>query len=75
MDEMKMPTAYRDVPTFASSGTSCKPPKLTAAWYVERVLELETAMQKAIKCIDTNLYHQREKVEDAAAILRSALGR
>lgn len=74
MDEMKMPTAYRSVPSFSSAGTASYPPRLSPAWYVARVNELEAAMQRAVKCIDTNLYHQREKVEDAAAILRSALG-
>ena len=39
----------------------------------ERIAELEDAARRAIKLIDANLYHQREKVEDAAAILRKAL--
>jgi hypothetical protein len=43
--------------------------------YEKRIAELEAAMRKAITCINTNLYHQREKVEDAAAILRDALSR
>jgi len=39
----------------------------------ERIAELEGAARRAIEIIDANLYHQREKVEDAASILRSAL--
>lgn len=38
-----------------------------------RVAELEAAARRAVEIIDANLYHQREKVEDAAAILRAAL--
>lgn len=38
-----------------------------------RVETLEAAMRRAIRIIDDNLYHQREKVEDASAILREAL--
>lgn len=38
-----------------------------------RIAELEDAARRAVKIIDTNLYHQREKVEDAASILREAL--
>lgn len=39
----------------------------------DRIAILEDAMKRAIKIIDTNLYHQREKVVDAASILREAL--
>jgi hypothetical protein len=38
-----------------------------------RVVELEIACRRAIGIIDTNLYRQAEKVEDAAAVLRRAL--
>jgi hypothetical protein len=41
-----------------------------AAREIER---LRTAAERAVKIIKTNLYHQREKVEDAASILRDAL--
>ncbi len=41
---------------------------------LSRVRTLEEAMRKAVKIIDTNLYHQREKVQDASTILRQALG-
>lgn len=41
-----------------------------AASEIERLRE---AAQLAIKLIDANLYHQREKVQDAASLLRQAL--
>lgn len=40
----------------------------------KRIAELETAARRAIKIIETNYLHQREKVPDAASILRAALG-
>lgn len=39
----------------------------------KRIAELEAAMAKAADIIDRNLYHQREKVKDASAILRAEL--
>ena len=41
----------------------------------ERIEKLQAAIRLAIAIIDTNLYHQREKVEDASAILRQALAK
>lgn len=38
-----------------------------------RIDQLMNAMRLSIGIIDTNLYHQREKVEDARAILLRAL--
>lgn len=38
-----------------------------------RITELEAAMRRAIEIIDTNLYHQREKVVDASRLLERAL--
>lgn len=38
-----------------------------------RIADLESAIGRSIAIIDSNLYHQREKVEDAVAILRAAL--
>lgn len=38
-----------------------------------RIEEMESVMKRAADIIDKNLYHQREKVEDASALLRSAL--
>lgn len=42
---------------------------------LEEVERLRAAAELAIKIIDTNLYHQREKVADAASVLRAALAR
>lgn len=46
-----------------------------AAWddLERKVLMLSAAMKRAADIIDANLYHQREKVEDAGSILRQAL--
>ena len=38
-----------------------------------RVKVLEDAAWKAANIVNVNLYHQREKVEDAVSILRAAL--
>lgn len=43
-----------------------------AADEIERLRE---AAKLAAKIIDTNLYHQREKVVDASSILKDALNR
>jgi hypothetical protein len=40
---------------------------------IQRTERLQSAALLAIKLIDANLYHQREKVEDASAVLRQAL--
>lgn len=39
-----------------------------------RIMALEQAMRDAIRIVDVNLWHQREKVADASAILKEALG-
>jgi hypothetical protein len=39
----------------------------------DRIRELSKVVGLAIKIIDTNLYHQREKVADASALLKQAL--
>jgi len=44
-----------------------------AALYADEIARLRSAMEKAIKIIDTNHNHQREKVKDAASVLRAAL--
>lgn len=38
-----------------------------------RIAELEAAIERSVHIIDANLRHQREKLEDAAQILRVAL--
>lgn len=49
-------------------------PALARALRAEkRAAVLEAAMVRAAEIIDRNLYHQREKVEDASAILKQAL--
>lgn len=37
------------------------------------IVRLREAMRKAANIIDANLYHQREKVEDASTLLKQAL--
>lgn len=39
----------------------------------DEIRRLRNAAQLAIRLIDVNLYHQREKVQDAALLLRQAL--
>ena len=46
------------------------PPPATDGDALEK---LRDAAERAVKIIKTNLYHQREKVEDAASILRDAI--
>lgn len=42
-------------------------------WCVEEIERLRASANRAADIIDANLYRQREKVEDASAILRGAL--
>lgn len=40
----------------------------------DEIEKLRRSADKALRIIDANLYHQREKVEDAKAILRDMAG-
>lgn len=42
---------------------------------VAEVLRLRKAAKRAAEIIDVNLYHQREKVQDASAILKQAISK
>lgn len=50
-----------------------KPPYTEIAALCDTIARMREAAERAITIIERNLYHQREKVEDAKLILRDAL--
>lgn len=57
------------------TGRNMPKPMTLEGMAADEIDRLRAAVKLAIKIIDTNLHHQREKVVDAASVLRAALAK